>query len=50
MRDFELSFGDFIDSQEYDRAGTILFSILRIAFKAGWIAAGGTDTNDNTPV
>lgn len=41
MADFEKAFGDFIDRREYDHAENALFSIVRIAFKAGWLAAGG---------
>ena len=41
MIDFEKSFSDFIDRREYDQAAYALFSIVRIAYKAGWIAAGG---------
>ncbi|MBQ9535177.1 MAG: hypothetical protein IJU78_04985 [Clostridia bacterium] len=39
--DFEKAFGDFIDRREYDRAENALFSMVRIAFTAGWRAAGG---------
>ncbi len=41
MPDFEKSFGDFIDRREYDQAETALFSMVRVSFKAGWLAAGG---------
>jgi len=41
MQDFEKAFGDFIDRREYDQAENALFSMVRIAFKAGWLAAGG---------
>lgn len=41
MPDFEKSFGDFIDRREYDKAEAALFSMVRIAFRAGWLAAGG---------
>jgi len=41
MRDFELSFNDFIDCKEYDQADAALFSLVRLAFKEGWLAAGG---------
>jgi hypothetical protein len=41
MPDFEASFGDFIDRREYDQAESALFSMVRIAFKAGWMSAGG---------
>ncbi len=36
---FELAFGEFLDSQEYDRAEDALFSLVRAAFRAGWLAA-----------
>ncbi|MBQ9534468.1 MAG: hypothetical protein IJU78_01300 [Clostridia bacterium] len=39
--DFEKAFGDFIDRREYDQAENALFSMVRIAFIAGWNAAGG---------
>ena len=39
--DFEKAFGDFIDRREYDEAENALFSMVRIAFLAGWKAAGG---------
>lgn len=38
---FEKAFGDFIDRREYDQAENALFSMVRIAFVAGWKAAGG---------
>lgn len=41
MPDFEKAFGDFIDRREYDQAENALFSMIRISFKAGWLAAGG---------
>ena len=41
MKDFEAAFSDFIDCREYDQAENALFSIVRIAFAAGWRAAGG---------
>ena len=41
MPDFEKSFSDFLDSKEYDKSEEALFSMLRIAYKAGWLAAGG---------
>ncbi|NLU25467.1 MAG: hypothetical protein GXW99_12350 [Clostridiales bacterium] len=41
---FEKAFSDFIDRREYDRAENALFDMVRIAFLAGWKAAGG-----NTP-
>lgn len=39
--DFEKAFSDFIDRREYDHAENALFSMIRIAFLAGWKAAGG---------
>ena len=41
MPDFEKAFGDFIDRREYDQAESALFTMVRTAFKAGWLAAGG---------
>jgi len=41
MKDFEGYFSDFLDSTEYDKAEEAVFSFVRMAFKAGWIAAGG---------
>lgn len=38
---FEEAFSDFLDRREYDQAENALFSIIRIAFLAGWNAAGG---------
>ena len=39
--EFEKAFGDFIDRREYDQAEQALFAMVRIAFLAGWKAAGG---------
>lgn len=39
--DFEQAFGDFLDRREYDQAENALFAMVRIAFLAGWRAAGG---------
>lgn len=39
--DFEKAFDDFLDRREYDEAENALFSMVRIAFLAGWRAAGG---------
>lgn len=39
--DFEKAFGDFLDRREYDQAENALFAMVRIAFLAGWNAAGG---------
>ncbi|MEG0050333.1 MAG: hypothetical protein RR865_14345, partial [Clostridia bacterium] len=32
---------DFLDRREYDQAENALFAMVRIAFVAGWKAAGG---------
>lgn len=39
--DFEQAFGAFIDRREYDDAEAALFAMVRVAFEAGWRAAGG---------
>lgn len=39
--DFENAFSNFIDRREYDQAANDLFLIVRVAFLAGWKAAGG---------
>ena len=39
--EFEHAFSEFLDRHEYDEAENALFSIVRIAFAAGWQAAGG---------
>ena len=39
---FEQAFSDFIDRREYDEAQSALFDLVRISFKAGWKAAGGS--------
>ena len=49
MLDFEKSFGEFLESAEYERLEGgeyerlqgVLFAMLRTAYKAGWVAAGG---------
>ncbi len=38
---FEQAFGDFLERREYDQAENALFAMVRIAFLAGWKAAGG---------
>jgi hypothetical protein len=38
---FEKAFGDFLERREYDQAENALFAMVRIAFTAGWKAAGG---------
>lgn len=39
--DFEYAFSQFLDRREYDEAENALFTMVRIAFAAGWKAAGG---------
>ena len=39
--DFEAAFSAFLDRHEYDEAENYLFSMVRLAFAAGWQAAGG---------
>lgn len=39
--DFEAAFSSFLERHEYDEAESCLFSMVRIAFAAGWRAAGG---------
>ena len=39
--DFEHAFSEFLDRHEYDEAENALFAIVRMAFAAGWQAAGG---------
>ena len=39
--EFEKAFGDFLNRREYDQAEQALFAMVRIAFLAGWKAAGG---------
>ncbi len=48
MKDFEKAFSDFLESKEYDKGEGALFSMFRIAYQAGWVAAGGKppETND----
>ena len=39
--DFEAAFSAFLDRHEYDEAENYLFSMVRLAFSVGWLAAGG---------
>ena len=39
--DFEEAFSKFLERHEYDEAENYLFSMIRLAFSAGWQAAGG---------
>ena len=40
--EFEKAFSDFLDRREYDQASNALHDMVRIAFRAGWLAAGGS--------
>jgi hypothetical protein len=39
--EFEKAFEDFLERREYNQAENALFAMVRIAFLAGWKAAGG---------
>ena len=39
--EFEAAFSAFLDRHEYDEAENYLFSMVRLAFAAGWVSAGG---------
>ena len=39
--EFEQAFSDFLDTKAYDDAEDTLFSVIRMAFVAGWKAARG---------
>lgn len=39
--EFEEAFSNFLERHEYDEAENYLFIMVRIAFSAGWQAAGG---------
>ena len=39
--EFEAAFDQFLQRHEYDEAENYLFSMVRLAFAAGWRAAGG---------
>ena len=39
--EFEAAFSNFLERREYDEAEHYLFSMIRTAFTAGWLAAGG---------
>ena len=40
--EFEEAFSNFLERHEYDEAEHYLFMMVRMAFAAGWKAAGGT--------
>ena len=39
--EFEQAFSDFLETKAYDEAEDALFSVMRMAFLAGWRAARG---------
>lgn len=39
--DFEAAFSDFLETREHDQVEDVLFTAMRRAFTAGWLAAGG---------
>ncbi len=41
MPEFEKAFSDFQDSEESEQTHNAIFILVRLAFKAGWKAAGG---------
>ena len=47
--DFEAAFAAFLDRHEYDEAENYLFSMVRLAFAAGWKAAGGEPFQSEPP-
>ena len=40
--DYEEAFGNFPERHEYDDVETLVFTLVRAAFRAGWEAAGGS--------
>ena len=38
---FEGAFDDFLDAREFEDAEEAFFQLIRAAFAAGWVAAGG---------
>ena len=42
--EYEEAFGRFLERAEYDEAEDALFSLVRAAFQAGWLAAGGEES------
>lgn len=49
-KELEAAFDTFIDGKECDRAQDALFSVMRLAFKAGWEAARGKEAEPQTAV
>ena len=39
--ELEEAFSNFLERHEYDEAENYLFSMVRMAFVAGWMSAGG---------
>ena len=40
--DFEKAPGGFLETREWEQAENSLFDLLRAAFPAGWLSAGGS--------
>ena len=47
--EFEEAFSNFLERHEYDEAENYLFSMVRLAFVAGWKAAGGDPPKPGRP-
>ncbi len=41
MNEFEMRYMAFIDGKDYEKGELEWFALLRSAYTAGWIAAGG---------
>ncbi len=44
--EFEYAFSQFLERHEYDEVEHYLFSMVRVAFAAGWRAAGGAPVRE----
>jgi len=44
--EFEYAFSQFLERHGYDEAEHYLFSMVRVAFTAGWRAAGGAPVRE----
>ncbi|HAN20657.1 MAG: hypothetical protein A2Y15_04425 [Clostridiales bacterium GWF2_36_10] len=48
--EFDNAFSTFIDGNEYEATEDKLFKLVLAAFKAGWVAAGGDNTEEQKPI
>ena len=48
--DFEAAFSCFLERRDYDEAANQMFTLARLAFAAGWQAAGGTPPQVERPL